>query len=163
MGQGYDYEGARSVHRLSCDALPLFEPDFHTVILERGAKLTDLISSAPLSTPGFVVSSKLREVLEAHRLPQRKYFPLPMLHHGKPVSGYFWLHLPHTPVPLTEDTSPSDAEAIIQSDEDLRVLDLLRLYRPARFAYCFVSGPLCAAMEAAKISGVRLGSSKIFR
>jgi hypothetical protein len=59
MAAGYDYDAPDSVHQLPYDALPDFEPNFNTVVIHGHAKLTDLISSAPikntatLSAPGF--------------------------------------------------------------------------------------------------------------
>lgn len=55
------------------------------------------------------------------------------------------------------------AETVIGATPELASLDLLRLYRPTRLAYCFVSGLLRQAMGLAGITGVRFGTSKLFR
>jgi hypothetical protein len=163
MGAGYDYDAPDSVHQLPYDALPDFEPNFNTVVIHTHAKLTDLISSAPIQDTGYLVSSRLRAVLEQFALPTHRFYPVPARQRGKSVDGYFWLQLPKPTLPLTEGMSSEQAEQLIASAPELASLDLLRFYRPARFAYCFVSDPLRSALESAKISGVRFGRAKLFR
>src|SRR5262245_18246154 len=163
MGRGYDYRAPGSVHRLSHDALPDFEPNFRTVIIHGQAKLTDLVSSAPIANTGFLVSARMQAVLEKFVMPVHRFYPVPDTQRGKTVEGYAWLHLPQPRLPLSESTSTEEAEQIIASIPELASLDLLRLYTPARFAYCFVSDPLRSAMESAKLTGVRFGRSKLFR
>jgi hypothetical protein len=163
MGRGYDYDAADSVHKLPYDAIPSFEPNFNTVIVHGHAKLTDLLSSAPIIDTGFLISSRLRAVFEEFALPPHRYYSVPMRHRNKPVAGYFWLQLPGPCLPLTEKSSVAEAEATISAASDLASLDLLRLYRPSRFSYCFVSDPLRRSMESAGITGVRFGTAKLFR
>src|SRR5262249_3758689 len=154
MGPGYDYEAADSVHRLPYDALPDFEPNFNTVVIHGHAKLTDLLSSAPIRNTGYLVSSRLRTVLERFALPPHRFYPVPATHRGKPVGSYFWLQLPAPRLPLDEGAS---VEAI-RSAPGLAGLDLLRLYQPSRFAYCFLSDPLRRALESAGVTGARFGT-----
>ncbi len=163
MGAGYDFDAPHSVHQLPYDALPDFEPNFNTILIHGHARRTDLISSAPIRNTGYLVSSRLRAVLEQFALPRHRFYPVPASHRGKPVSGYFWLQLPQPQLRLTEDMSPSQVEERIASVPELASLDLLRLYIPERYAYCFISNPLRSALEAAKITGVRFGTAKLFR
>src|SRR5262245_35775783 len=93
MGPGYDYGAPDSVHQLAEEALPDFEPNFNTVVIHGHAKLTDLLSTAPIRNTGFLVSSRLRELLEGFVLPLHRFYPVPATHRGKPVPGYFWLQL----------------------------------------------------------------------
>jgi hypothetical protein len=163
MGAGYDFDAQDSVYHLPYDALPDFEPNFTTVVIHGHARLTDLISSAPIRNTGYLVSDRLRAVLERFALPPHRFYPVPASYRGKPVAGYFWLQLPEPRLRLAEDTSPAVAEQMIASVPELASLDMLRFYRPPRFAYCFLSDPLRQAMEAAKIIGVRFGRAKLFR
>jgi hypothetical protein len=163
MGRGYDFHAGDSVHNLSCDAFPDFEPNFSTVVIHGHAKLTDLLSSAPIPNTGFLVSERLRNVLERHVLPNHKFYAVPMVCRGKPVNGYFWLHLPQPDLSLDEKWSVAAAEAEINAAAGFASLDLLRVYRPLRFAYCFVSESLRKSMESAGLTGVRFGTSKLFR
>ncbi len=163
MGRGYDYDAPDSVHKLPYDALPDFEPNFHTVVFHGHAKLTDILSSAPIKNTGYLVSPRLRAVLEQFALPRYRFYPVPMRHRNKSVAGYCWLQLPEPRLPLTEGSSVAEAEAAVAAVPELAALDLLRLYRPSRFGYCFVSDPLRRAMESAGITGVRFGTAKLFR
>src|SRR5262245_28863084 len=86
-----------------------------------------------------------------------------MTYRRRPVAGYCWLQLPEPRLPLDEGSSVGAAEAAIGSARELAPLDLLRLYRPTRFAYCFVSDPLRRAVEPAGVTGVRFGTAKLFR
>jgi hypothetical protein len=58
---------------------------------------------------------------------------------------------------------PEEAEAALTAGLPLDALDLVRLYRPHRYAYCFVSDRLRRSLQAASITGVRLGRAKLFR
>ena len=127
------------------------------------AKLTDLVSSAPIRDTGYLVSGRLRAVLEEFALPPHRFYPVPASHSGKPVEGSFWLQLPGPRLALTAGMSHEAAEEMISSIPKLEPLDVLWLYRPARFASCFVSDPLRRALESAKITGIRFGTAKLFR
>jgi hypothetical protein len=163
MSSGYDYRAIDSIHRIPYDRVPDFVPNFNTVVVVRGAKLTDLLSSAPIPNTGFLISRHLRKVFDAFRLPLHKYFDVPISHRDRDIEGFYWLHLPQLPLALSDEMTPAQAEAVIESTPGVAELDLIRITRPSRFAYCFISQPLKTAMEAARITGVRYGISKIFR
>jgi hypothetical protein len=160
MGPGYDYDAPNSVHQLPYDALPDFEPNFNTVVIHGHARLTDLLSSAPIQNTGYLVSPKLRAVLERSTLPPHRFYPVPMTHRKKPVAGYCWLQLPEPRLSLTEGSSIAEAEEAIAAVAEPFSLDLLRLYRPTKFMYCFISDRLRKAMESAGVTGVRFSTSK---
>lgn len=162
MSRGYDYDAPNSIRHLPLDAIPNFEPNFNTVIIHGHAKLTDFLSSIMKDT-GYLVSARLRSVLEQFALPLHRFYSVPLTYRSKTVEGYCWLHLPEPRLSLTEGSSVAEAEAAITGSPELAALDLLRLYRPSRFAYCFISDALRRAMESAKITGVRFGTAKIFR
>jgi hypothetical protein len=163
MGPKYDYDAPDSVHQLPYDGFPDFEPNFRTVVIEPSAKLTDLISSAPIRSTGLLVSERFNGVLESFTLPPHRFYPVPMTHKKKPVKGYWWLQLPQPKVDLEESTPLAEAEACIEADPVYGAADLLQFYRPNRFSYCFVSAPLRAAIEAARLTGIRFGTAKLFR
>jgi hypothetical protein len=163
MRPDYDYDAPNSVHRLPYDALPDFEPDFDTVIIHGHAKLTDLLSSAPIKNTGYLVSPGLRALLERFTLPLHRFYPVPMTHRKKLVAGYCWLQLPEPRLPLMEGSSIAEAEEAIAAVAGPASLDLLRLYQPTRFMYCFISARLRRAMESVGVTGVRFGTSKLFR
>jgi hypothetical protein len=162
LGDGYDYSGPRSAHNLPHDSLPDYDPDFGTVVLDRHARLTDVLSSVILPV-GFLVNGKVRQVLSGFGLPPHRYFDVAVRFRRKPVDGYYWLHLPEVPVTLADKMAPEEAEAALAASFPLDTLDLIRMARPQRYAYCFVSDRLRRALESAKITGIRLARAKLFR
>ena len=162
MSRGYDYRAPDSVHQLPYDAIPELQPNFDTVVVHGHARLTDLLSSAPIKNTGYLVGPRLHTVLKRFALPPHRFYPVPMTHRGQPVAGYCWLQLPGPRLPMAEGSSVSEAEAVIVA-AGLTAFDLFRLYWPARFAYCFISDPLRRAMGAGGVTGVRFGTSKLFR
>ena len=84
MSRGYDYDAPDSVHRLTFQNFPDFEPNFNTVILAVLAKPTDLISTAPIPRCGLLISGRFRSLLESFSLPPHRSFPVPLLHRKKP-------------------------------------------------------------------------------
>ncbi len=77
MGKGLDYYAADSVHQLPHDKIPDFEPNFNTVVIHGHAKLTVMLSSAPIKNTGFLESSRFRAVLEDFVLPSHHFYPVP--------------------------------------------------------------------------------------
>ncbi len=163
MTPGYDYDAPDSIRNLPDTTIPAFEPNFRSVLLEDQAVLTDLVGAVPLPPWGFLVSQRFRAILDGFVLALHKYFPVPMVYRGHEVNGYWWLHLPQPDVMIPPDAPPIEAESIIQSSPELAAADMFRFSRPERFSYCFVSAPLRRAIEAAQLTGIRFGTSRIFR
>ena len=72
-------------------------PDFNPKLifeLEKGAKLTDVLSQASISAKGFLVNDKVKEVLSKFKLMTHRYYDASIY---LPKSGetlnYYWLHL----------------------------------------------------------------------
>jgi hypothetical protein len=162
MGAGYDYDAPDSVYNLSFDALVEFTPNFNTVILDDSAVLTDLVSSAPIRNSGFIVSSRLRTIIDEFPLPTHRYYPLPVEHRGNAITDYWWLHLPQPEITIPPDAKREAAENAILNSE-ISDVALFRFYRPPRFAYCYVRADLRLAIENAGVTGVRFATSRLFR
>lgn len=81
MKPGYNYKAPNSVHALSKETkkLPAYEPDLDYFILHNQAKPTYLLSVTPVSG-GFMVSEKLKQILEQFTLPLHKFYPAKVLH-----------------------------------------------------------------------------------
>ncbi len=160
MLKPYDYGGPRSIHKLvACmvgEGFPNFEPDFNTVVLDRRAIPTDLISSAPIPKCGHLISSRFLELLQEFKLPPHRLYNVSILHKEKPLEGYVFLLLPH-PESLREAASTQDIEEGVEADPLLQGVSLLRLSRPSWMAQTWVDDKLKAAIEAAGITGVRIG------
>jgi hypothetical protein len=105
------------------------------------------------------VSGRFRAVLEGFRLPAHRFYPAGVVHRKKAVSGYSWLHLPDR-LPLPDGVTLAEAEAGILGHPELAGADLVRLYDPRAYNYCFVSAPLRAAVAAAGLTGVTFDPGK---
>ncbi|HCO25896.1 MAG: hypothetical protein CME31_05240 [Gimesia sp.] len=163
MGSDYDYDAPDSVHQLSFDSLPEFEPNFNSILLDDRAILTDLISSSPVKNCGWLVSGKLKAILDTFTLPLHQYFPVPVLHRGQKIPDYRWLQLPQAPVNIPPDAVYSDAEDLILACGALHDIALFCLYRPPRFVGCYVRQDLKNAIETAGITGGRFTTSRLFK
>jgi hypothetical protein len=159
MLKPYDYGGPRSIHKLvACmlgEGFPDFEPDFNTVVLDRRAIPTDLISSAPIPKCGHLISSRFLELLQNFKLPPHRIYDVPLLYKEEPLDRYIFLLLPH-PESLREATSTQDIEEGADADPLLQGVSLLRLSRPSWMAQTWVDARLKAAIEATGITGVKI-------
>ncbi|TWU07391.1 hypothetical protein CA54_57970 [Symmachiella macrocystis] len=163
MGPGYDYDAPDSVHNMRFDAFPEFEPNFHTVHLKGYVHITDLINSIPIPRAGWIVSGRLRSIFESFRITDHRYYSLPVVHLGKEVPDYWWFHLLPTPVDIAAEAKVEEAEAIIESCQALQDVALFRLSSPPRFAKCYVREDLKIAIEENGMTGIRFGTSRLFR
>lgn len=95
MTPGYDYESDNSVYALenSRHSFPEFVPNLDSFILHGRAKLTDVISTAPISGCGFLISGKLKEIFERYRIVSHQFYPAKVISRGKIHDNYFWMHI----------------------------------------------------------------------
>lgn len=93
MAPGYNYKAPNSVHALSreVEKIPDYEPNLDYFIVQGRAKLSDILSVAPVSG-GFLMSAKLKNILEQFRLPTHKFYPA-KLQHKKQFYDYYWMHI----------------------------------------------------------------------
>jgi len=163
MGPHYHYEAKDSVHRIPFDRLAEFAPNFDSVIFERHAKHRDLMASAPIRNCGWLISDRFLKLLSDFNLPPHRAYRIPVIQDRCTVEGYNWLHLPQPIHNLTETISISEAELTISREPTIADLDVLPVYTPVRFAYYFVSWRLRQAITKAQLTGIRFGTSKLFR
>lgn len=94
MGPHYNYSAFNSVHKFRPSKLADFEPDFNSVILSKGVRLTDNISSTPIPWYVLIISEKLLDIFTSFKLPPHKIYPnVPIIHGVTNVSGYCALHI----------------------------------------------------------------------
>ena len=67
-----------------------------TIKLANSAKQTDFISTGLISGYGFIISERVKNVLEQFKLVQHKFYRIPLVHKQKKLDGYYWLHM-HQP------------------------------------------------------------------
>jgi hypothetical protein len=69
------------------------KPDLDGFIMHKSAKQTDMVSNAIINGYGFFVSDKLKAIFEDHHIPPHRFYPAKVVHNGKPITGYFWMHI----------------------------------------------------------------------
>jgi len=95
MKPGYDYEGICSVYKLGrCyQALPDFVPDLDGFVLHSRAKLTDFLSNVFSSPQGFIISERVKNILQDFKLPLHDFYSIKLYHKKKTIDNYYWLHI----------------------------------------------------------------------
>lgn len=93
MRPGYNYQAANSVHALSREVehLPEYSPDLDYFVVNGKAKLTDLLSVSVVYG-GFLITPRLKELLEQFNLPIHKFYPA-KVSYKKDYFDYFWFHI----------------------------------------------------------------------
>jgi hypothetical protein len=92
MSQGYNYKSDNSVHALSrIQGIPEFEPNLDHFVAHSKAKLSDLLSVSVIRG-GFLISKKLKEILEQFNLVSHKSYPA-KVSYKKELYDYYWMHI----------------------------------------------------------------------
>lgn len=97
QSQNIHLEQGKTVHdkdfiwNIGDSSFPDFTPNIGTLIIQNGAKLTDFISSATISS-GFIVSSKVKLILEKFNLAPTRFYSCSLSHKGTIINEYYFLH-----------------------------------------------------------------------
>lgn len=87
----YDFNAPNSVHKIKFNEFPDFSPDIRFK-LAKGAKLCDMMGQATINANGFLISDKLRLVLEKANIVPHKFYPATI--EAKNIFyKYYWIHL----------------------------------------------------------------------
>ncbi|MEM5564954.1 DUF1629 domain-containing protein [Psychroserpens sp. AS72] len=84
------FDQPNSMTNLTNEEFPSFLPNL-IFELEDKAFLTDAISPSNLSAKGFLISSKLKSIIETHNLMEHKFFKARVIFKEENYD-YFWLH-----------------------------------------------------------------------
>lgn len=93
MSPGYNYKAENSVHALSKyhSSFPEHTPNLDYFIIHNKAKPTDLLSVAVIYG-GFLISTKLKKLLEKFNLPIHKFYNARVLYKNE-YYEYYWMHV----------------------------------------------------------------------
>jgi len=93
MGPDYDYKAGNSVHALSkhVNNFPDFVPNLDYFVVKGKAKLTDLLSVAPVNG-GILISSRFKELLENFNLVSHRFY-FSKVFHKRVFYEYYWMHI----------------------------------------------------------------------
>lgn len=84
------FDNPNSMTNLDNDDFPNFKPNL-LFELEDKAILTDVISPSNISAKGFLISSKLKKILDNFNLMEHRYYGATVISKGI-EKEYFWLH-----------------------------------------------------------------------
>ncbi len=91
LDEGKSVNDPDFIWNLSTSSFPDFTPTIGTIVVRDGAKLTDFISSATISS-GFIISQRVKSILENFRLATSKFYKCSLLHKDILIEGYYYLH-----------------------------------------------------------------------
>ncbi|MDO6433266.1 hypothetical protein Q4E93_21830 [Flavitalea sp. BT771] len=93
MGPDYDYKAGNSVYALSRCVynFPDFVPNLDYFVVKGKAKLTDLLSVAPING-GLLISSRFKELLENFSLVSHRFYPS-KVSYKRTFYEYYWMHI----------------------------------------------------------------------
>jgi hypothetical protein len=86
----YDFNAPNSVHKIKFNEFPDFEPDIRFK-LAKGAKLCDMMGQATISGHGFLISERLKVVLESANTVPCKFYYATIEEKGI-FHKYYWAH-----------------------------------------------------------------------
>lgn len=94
MKPGYNYKAPNSVYALSkaYQDFPDFEPDLDYFIVHASAKLTDLLSAAPVYG-GFLISERLKSIFDRFNIAPHKFYRAKVKYKKKFFEDYYWMHI----------------------------------------------------------------------
>ncbi|MBB6238788.1 hypothetical protein HDC90_003435 [Pedobacter sp. AK013] len=96
LKSNYDMESEKSIFSFlqnSSTKISKIKPDLNAFILQKESLPTDLISNAITAAHGFLVSLKLKRVLEGFKLPLHEFFEAHVIHNNVHLNDYFYLHI----------------------------------------------------------------------
>ncbi|MBR4116179.1 MAG: hypothetical protein IKK40_09225, partial [Bacteroidales bacterium] len=73
------------------EEFPDFKPDLR-FDLEKGSKLTDLVSSG-VNVPGFMINERVKNIFEQCKLPEHRYYEATVTDHKGVAHPYYYLHI----------------------------------------------------------------------
>jgi len=91
MGVFYDWDKVDSITRLTANSELSFIPDFQTFTLDRKAVLTDVLSQSFVSSPGLLISKKVRDTFKAMKIQDHIYYDAKVNYQGS-ILEYYWMH-----------------------------------------------------------------------
>lgn len=61
--------------------------------LSNSANKTDFISSGIISGHGFIISNRVKLLLNEHHIVNHKFYKIPLTHKNKELDEYYWFHM----------------------------------------------------------------------
>ncbi|NBP67648.1 MAG: hypothetical protein EBU52_02790 [Cytophagia bacterium] len=117
----HDYDDDNGVYAFARISLPQNNPSLKYLLLDKDAKLTDLLSTAMLRLRGFLINTKLKHILQSFSLPTHKFYSAYVKDDAGKVHDYFWLQMLMDYEMACIDFSKS--EFVIEGSNDIILLN----------------------------------------
>lgn len=89
--EDYNFKAPNSVHKIKFNQFPDFTPDLRFK-MAKGAKLCDMLGQGSINANGFLISERLRKILENVNATPYKFYPASIEVKGK-FHKYYWMQL----------------------------------------------------------------------
>ena len=96
MGNTYNLNKKNSLSDITNYKYIDFVPDLDYFKISNSAKLTDFISTGLISAPGFLVSERVKQILDHYVITQHVYYPARVKFKMDFYENYYWLHFTKT-------------------------------------------------------------------
>ena len=73
--------------------LPVEFNPTETIKLANSANQTDFISTGSITGNGFIVSERLKDVIQQFSVVNHRFYEIPIVHRQKSLKGYYWFHM----------------------------------------------------------------------
>jgi len=93
MRDGYFYKSPNSCWNITWNKLPNFNPDLNYFVLEKKAKLTDVISAVSLPV-GYLMNDRTKNVITQFKLPKHQFYSASVMQNSTIFDNYnLFLHV----------------------------------------------------------------------
>jgi hypothetical protein len=94
MSKQQDFDDDNGVYVFSRISLPQTNPELRFLLLDRAAKITDVISAEMLRMTGFLINERVKDILSQYRLPEHRYYEAYVLDQlNNKEYKYYWLQM----------------------------------------------------------------------
>ncbi len=87
-----DFDNLEEAFKFRHNIFPEYEP-FLSAKLEKGAKLTDIVSQASISGHGLIINDKTMKIFDSFQLMEHKFYNCPVKDHNSNIHKYYWMAL----------------------------------------------------------------------
>lgn len=91
MQGNFQRDAPDSIYNVYPNKFPDFVPNLNYFVLERNAKITDIVSASMISY-GFIVNNKVKNIFNNFKLPSHKFYPAIINHNGIFFDDYYWFY-----------------------------------------------------------------------
>src|SRR5258708_30007825 len=93
MSRQHDFNDDYGVYVFSRMAMPEKKPDLKYLILDKEAKITDVLSAEMLRLNGFLINERVKKIISKYELPEHRFYEAFVLDNLNKEYEYCWLQM----------------------------------------------------------------------